>query len=87
MRNVAAEWRRGGLQLGEEKGSWVEGRGSPFRRLGITGKLVTRSFMAGVMAGGVGGECDDEVQGADLAQASFRNSCSVFCSTASTKSS
>ena len=50
MRNVAAEWRRGGLQLGEEKGSWVEGRGPPFR-LGITGKLVTRSFMAGVMAG------------------------------------
>lgn len=50
-------------------------------------ELVTRSFMA---HNGWGlGECGEGMQLASLglAQANFRNSCSVFCSTASTNSS
>lgn len=76
------------LNGGEGRGGWasVGGQGSKVRRLGIK-ELVTRSFMA---HNGWGlGEYGDGVQLASwgLAQASFRNSCSVFCSTASTKSS
>lgn len=37
----------GGLQLGREKGSWVEGRGSPAQKVRNNRELVTRSFMAG----------------------------------------
>lgn len=54
-------------------------------------ELVTRSFMAhnGWGLGNVGRECGEGMRLASLglAQASFRNSCSVFCSTASTNSS